>query len=93
MAPINNQAIITGFVISIPVIFGCLIFTIVRNALNNANAVNAADPIANHLPMAAVVFQTASSLSVIFLTSFGSSAISAIPHALSDIGQYASTAS
>jgi len=42
--------------------------------------------------MAAVVFPTESSLSVICLTSFGSSDISAIPPALSDTGPKASIA-
>ena len=60
---------------------------------NNASAVSAADPIANPFPIAAVVFPTASSLSVIFLTLSGSSDISAMPPALSDTGPYASTAS
>ena len=44
------------------------------------------DPMANPFPMAAVVFPTESSLSVISLTESGSSAISAIPPALSAIG-------
>ena len=56
------------------------------NAANKASAVKAADPIAKPFTMAAVVLPTASSLSVRFLTSGGSSAISAIPPALSDIG-------
>ena len=55
-------------------------------AANNANAVKAADPIANPLPIAAVVLPTASNLSVRCLTSLGNSAISAIPPALSAIG-------
>ena len=59
---------------------------------NSARAVRAADPIANPLPIAAVVFPTASSLSVISRTLSSSSLISAIPPALSAIGPYASTA-
>ena len=55
-------------------------------AANNANAVKAAEPIAKPLPIAAVVLPTASSLSVLSRTSFGSSAISAMPPALSEIG-------
>ena len=55
-------------------------------AANSANAVNAAEAIAKPLPIAAVVLPTASNLSVLSLTSFGSSAISAIPPALSEIG-------
>ena len=53
---------------------------------NRARAVSAAEPMANPLPIAAVVFPTESSLSVISLTYSGSSAISAIPPALSDTG-------
>ena len=56
------------------------------NAANKANAVSAADAIANPLPIAAVVLPTASNSSVLCLTSAGSSAISAIPPALSEIG-------
>ena len=55
-------------------------------AANKANAVKAAEAIANPLPIAAVVFPTASNLSVRSLTSEGNSAISAIPPALSEIG-------
>ncbi len=62
------------------------------NAANNASAVNAADAIANPFPVAAVVFPTASSISVFSRTSAGNSLISAIPPALSEIGPYASTA-
>ena len=46
----------------------------------------AADPMANPLPIAAVVLPTESSLSVIFLTSGSKFDISAIPPALSEIG-------
>ena len=58
----------------------------------NAKAVNAADPIANPFPVAAVVFPKESNASVLFLTSAGNSAISAIPPALSATGPYASVA-
>ena len=61
-------------------------------AAKRAKEVKAAEPIAKPLPIAAVVFPTASSLSVRSLTSLGSSAISAMPPALSAIGPYASTA-
>ena len=47
---------------------------------------------ANPFPIAAVVFPTASSLSVILRTSGSNPDISAIPPALSAIGPYASTA-
>ena len=61
-------------------------------ALKSARPVSAADPIANPLPIAAVVFPTASRVSVISRT-FGSWwDISAIPPALSATGPYASTA-
>ena len=61
-------------------------------AANNANAVKAADAMANPFPAAAVVFPTASSTSVFSLTSLGNSLISAIPPALSAIGPNASMA-
>ena len=86
-APINKPAIIVGSLIS-----NTNPPTVSLNAANSAKDVRAAEPIANPLPIAAVVFPTASSLSVLSLTSFGSSAISAIPPALSAIGPYASTA-
>ena len=85
--PINIPATTWGFVTSIEVNFTAWVYD-----ANNANAVKAAEPIANPLPIAAVVLPTASSLSVIFLTSWGNSHISAIPPALSAIGPYASTA-
>ena len=59
---------------------------------NKARAVSAADAMANPLAIAAVVFPTASSLSVTSRTLCGNSDISAMPPALSDIGPYASTA-
>ena len=79
--PTNKPAIIWGFDTSIEVTFAVFI-----KAANKANAVSAAEAIANPLPMAAVVFPTASSLSVRLRTIFGNSAISAIPPALSEIG-------
>ena len=56
------------------------------NAANKAKAVKAADAMAKPFPIAAVVFPTASHLSVRSRTSEGNSAISAIPPALSEIG-------
>ena len=88
IAPMSKPVITVGFDISIEVISAVCI-----KAAKSANAVRAAEAIANPLPIAAVVLPTASSLSVLSLTSGGSSAISAIPPALSDIGPYASTAS
>jgi inorganic pyrophosphatase len=67
-------------------------FTLVTNALINANDTNAALPIANPFPIAAVVLPAASNLSVTFLVSPNDSDkhISAIPPALSLIGPNAS---
>ena len=79
--PTNNPAIILGCETSIA--FTPAVFI---KAANNANAVNAAEAMANPFPIAAVVFPTASNLSVRSLTSGSSSAISAIPPALSEIG-------
>ena len=62
------------------------------NAANNAKAVKAAEAIAKPFPVAAVVFPTASKISVLSRTSFGNSLISAIPPALSAIGPKASIA-
>ena len=61
-------------------------FTASAYDTNNANAVRAAEPIANPLPIAAVVLPTASSLSVILRTLLSSPDISEIPPALSAIG-------
>ena len=61
-------------------------------AANKANAVSAAEAIANPLPIAAVVFPTESRMSVRSRTSSGNSLISAIPPALSAIGPNASMA-
>ena len=85
--PINRPAIISGWETSIDLTPAVFI-----NAAKSAKAVRAAEAIAKPFPIAAVVFPTASSLSVLSLTSGGSSAISAIPPALSEIGPYASTA-
>ncbi len=62
-----------------------------RYDVSSDNAASAAEPIANPFPIAAVVFPTESSLSVIFLTSGSSLAISLIPPALSAMGPYVST--
>ena len=60
--------------------------TAVVYAANKARAVSAAEPIANPLPTAAVVFPIESSSSVIARTSSPSPLISAIPPALSATG-------
>lgn len=57
----------------------------VANAPKRATATKHADPIANPLPIAAVVFPAASKMSVFYLA-FCKSHISEIPPALSDIG-------
>ena len=85
--PIRRPAMISGLdtsIVSTPAVF--------IKAAKRAKAVKAAEAIAKPFPIAAVVFPTASSLSVLSLTSAGSSDISAIPPALSEIGPYASTA-
>ena len=61
-------------------------------AANNASEVKAAEAMAKPLPVAAVVFPTASKISVRPRTSSGSWLISAIPPALSAIGPKASIA-
>ena len=61
-------------------------------AAKSANAVKAAEAIANPFPLAAVVLPTASRISVFSRTSLGNSLISAIPPALSAIGPNASIA-
>ena len=58
----------------------------------DSNAVKTADPIANPLPVAAVVLPNASKASVRSLTSGFKCACSAIPPALSATGPYASVA-
>ena len=57
------------------------------------SAVSTADPMAKPFPVAAVVLPSASSASVVSRTDSGSSAISAMPPALSATGPYASVAS
>lgn len=61
-------------------------YPLVRKAPYNAKLTRAALPIANPLPIAAVVFPAESSASVLFLTMLYSELISAIPPALSEIG-------
>ncbi|MCY1526639.1 hypothetical protein D9M68_616770 [compost metagenome] len=61
-------------------------------AANKAKEVKAAEAMANPFPVAAVVFPTASRLSVRSRTSGGNWLISAIPPALSAIGPKASIA-
>ena len=81
MPPRNNPAITCGLAMLM-----LLMSAAVIKAAKSANAVNAAEPMAKPLPIAAVVLPTASSLSVRLRTSLGNSPISAMPPALSDIG-------
>ena len=87
IAPIKMPTMTFGIVKSIEVNPAAL-----TKALNRAKLVSAADPMANPFPMAAVVFPTLSSLSVISRTLGSIPHISAIPPALSAIGPYASMA-
>ena len=87
MPPINKAASTSALKIFIP-----SIPVKVTYAANRASAVSAADAIANPFPVAAVVFPTESKMSVLSLTSFGNSLISATPPALSEIGPNASIA-
>ena len=80
-APNRTPAVTNGFKISIS-----SRFTTVAYAHKRASAVSAAEPIAKPFPIAAVVFPTESSLSVLSLTYFSRFAICAMPPALSDIG-------
>lgn len=59
---------------------------------NNDKETNAADPMANPFPIAAVVLPAASRPSVLSLTYYPIYAIYAIPPALSEIGPYPSIA-
>ena len=79
--PTKSPAITLGFDTSIAVTLATCI-----KAENKARAVSAAEAMAKPFPIAAVVLPTASNLSVLSLTLAGSSAISAIPPALSEIG-------
>ncbi len=84
IAPIKRPAKTSGLVNEI-------LFPPSRSALckkppNNESDTSAADPIANPLPIAAVVLPAASRPSVLYLTYSPISAISAIPPALSEIG-------
>ena len=63
-----------------------------EKAAKRATTVSVALPMANPLPIAAVVFPTESSSSVMARTSLPRAAISAIPPALSEIGPNASIA-
>ena len=85
--PINNIARTGALKMLIP-----SIPVNVTYAANNASEVNAADAIANPLPVAAVVLPTESSISVLSLTIGFCPLISATPPALSEIGPKASIA-
>ena len=68
-------------------------FAVPMKAANSASEVSSAEAMAKPLPVAAVVFPTASSTSVRSRTSLGRWLISAIPPALSAMGPKASIAS
>ncbi len=63
-----------------------------KNPPNNERDTKAALPMAKPFPIAAVVFPAASKASVLYLTYYPISAISAMPPALSLIGPYPSMA-
>mmetsp|Transcript_10110 Transcript_10110/g.22189 ORF Transcript_10110/g.22189 Transcript_10110/m.22189 type:complete len:244 (-) Transcript_10110:1481-2212(-) len=84
MAPKSTPERTTGSLISTEPISLILAFSV--NADNKDRAVNTADPMANPFPVAAVVLPKASNASVVSRTRSSSSAISAIPPALSAIG-------
>jgi len=65
---------------------------LVKKAPKSDKLTNAALPIANPLPIAAVVFPAASNASVLYLTYGSNYTISANPPALSQTGPYASIA-
>lgn len=67
-------------------------YELCKNPPYKERETSAADPIANPLPIAAVVLPAASKPSVLSLTYSPISAISAIPPALSLIGPYPSIA-
>ncbi len=81
MAPIKTPITTMGFLISMISRPAAWV-----KATNRASAVRAAEPMANPLPMAAVVLPRASSPSVIFLVSGPRPAISEMPPALSAMG-------
>lgn len=87
MAPNKRLDISHGLVISIFLIGlnSCDLAHSIK-APNRARLTRVADPMANPFPIAAVVFPAESRTSVRFLIFSPSSAISAIPPALSEIG-------
>lgn len=91
MAPINRPAQISGCANDI---WDILSYNpeLCKKPPNKDRDTNAADPIANPFPIAAVVLPAASSPSVLYLTSGPISAIYAIPPALSLIGPQPSIA-
>src|SRR3989338_4256907 len=86
IAPINAPTKTVIFEMSTVTVNPTCFATSSRYALNNKKAASAADPIAYPFVNAFVVFPTASSLSVLFLTSAGEFDIDAMPPALSVIG-------
>lgn len=91
IAPNNSPAYISGCANEIWLILSSSP-ELCKKPPNRDKETNAADPIANPFPIAAVVFPAASSPSVLSLTYGPIYAISAIPPALSLIGPYPSMA-
>lgn len=94
MAPMKIPLKTNG-VLMLTSVIGCLFYglaLLVKKAPYKDKETNAADPIANPFPIAAVTFPAASKLSVLFLVYSGKLHISAIPPALSETGPYPSMA-
>lgn len=90
--PISNENIMNGLVISMFILLFVKSCILELNAPNKASPTKHADPMANPLPIAAVVLPAESNASVISQTLSPNSAISQIPPALSDTGPYTSMA-
>lgn len=94
MAPMSSPAKISGLVRAM--FLACASVSsweLWRKPPKSESETSAAEPMANPLPMAAVVLPAASSASVLSLTYSPIFAISAIPPALSLMGPYPSIAS
>ena len=93
MAPSNRPANTSGFVKAmLEALTGKSSLELWRKPPKRERLTKAAEPMANPLPIAAVVLPAASRASVLSLTSSPISAISAIPPALSLMGPYPSMA-
>ena len=93
MAPRSNPAKISGLVRAISEALSSVSsWALCRNPPKRESETRAAEPMANPLPMAAVVLPAASRASVRSLTYSPNSDISAMPPALSEMGPYPSMA-